>query len=167
MIWRGKLIKRIASPENPNLRILRVRRLFGELFRCTQYDTANVDSCPHRTAEPLLEPIAGDLGLLAARSFIDGVARKSREGEFSAYSTDGKKRVAEIWLRKNGVAAINGDTHSGMVKIVELTAAINALIAQLQAHTHNGGMVPDQTFTPFVKENYENATVLHGSGEGI
>lgn len=168
MIAKAKLIKRKASPENPHLRIIRIRRFFGELFTATQYDTPNVDSCPHRSSPALVESVGDDLGQLVLRSFSDRVPRKSQEGEFNAYASDGSIRLAELWIKKDGTITLNGFDHFGLVKVVELTTRINQLIAELQAHTHDvSTKLPVQTFTPFVKEEYENPTVLHGSGEGI
>lgn len=167
MITKAKLIKRVRDAVNPHLRFLRIRRFFGETFTVPQYSPPNMDSCPHRDAKPLAENIGEGVSQVFVRSFTDGVARKSEEGEAAIYATkDGLTRIAEVYLKNDGTITLNGSDHFGVIKIVELTAKINALIAELQAHTH-GGSAPTTTFTKFVKEDYENTTVLHGSGEGI
>lgn len=61
---------------------------------------------------------------------------------------------------------INGVAYGGLVKINELTAKVNALISELQLHSHNTGggptSSPVQTFTPLNASDYENGDVQHG-----
>ena len=66
---------------------------------------------------------------------------------------------------------LNGNTNEGLVKIVELTTAINELVTTYNAHTHtyfNGSVftesgapsAPNQQ-VPLVKTDYENEKVVH------
>jgi hypothetical protein len=166
--------------------------MFNEIFDVKHYAPANVDSSPHQDARALAEAIGEEDGQQFVRSFMDGVPREARAGEFKAYSTeDGVRVKADVYIKRNGAVEIegsrkkengqdtglkailcvkedgtielNGATYVGLVKIVELTAKLNLLVAEVRAH-HHGGAAPATTFSDFVKEDYENTTVNHGGG---
>lgn len=64
------------------------------------------------------------------------------------------------------VVKLKGTSNLGIIKIVELTTAINALVTVYNGHTHNDPFVgvtstPLQPQTPLTKAAYENTTVVH------
>lgn len=174
MIRKCKL-KKVTIPKidtQKHLRIFRIQRMFNEIFDVKHYAPANVDSSPDQSARALVEAIGEEDGQQFVRSFLDGIPREARAGEFKAYSTaytkkDGLKIKADVYIKRDGTIELNGATYVGLVKIVELTAKLNQLVAEVRAHTHPLVLVPDSTFTDFAKADYENTTVLHGGGGGI
>ena len=58
---------------------------------------------------------------------------------------------------------LNGTDNGGIVQVAELTEKVNALIAELQIHTHNSGGsgTPTSTFTELARADYENTKVVH------
>ena len=145
------------------LRKIQFTRLFGELFTAKQYSPANVDSAPHESARALSETISDDPGQQVIRSFLDTIPKLAAPGEFRAYSTtDGEAVDAFIFITKKG-SAYAGGGNGGLIKIIDLTTALNKLVSELQLHSHPGtGDAPTQTFTTFDKEEYENTLIIHG-----
>jgi phage gp45-like len=93
------------------------------------------------------------------------------EGESVVYSSAG----ATVYCKEDGSIAIdavsevtlNGDTFGGLIKINDLTAKVNALIAELRAHYHilsgvGNTTTPATTFTDLSASDYENGDVNHG-----
>jgi hypothetical protein len=167
MIRKCKL-KKVTIPKvdaQKHLRIFRIQRMFNEIFDVKHYAPANVDSSPHRDARALAEAIGEQDGQQFVRSFMDGIPREARAGEFKAYSTeDGVNVKADVYIKRDGTIELNGASYVGLVKIVELTAKLNQLVAEVRAHTHPLVAAPNSTFSDFVKEHYENTTVNHGGG---
>lgn len=187
MLYRAVIERLADSAGMKYLRRFRVFRLNPTPMYAKQYYSPCTDSHPHHKADVLVDTVGGDDGKLVMLYAQDGVARKARAGEWRGYATKNNEDVvSEIYIKRDGTIElvglkenkekakitikadsksieINGTEFSGLIKIVELTAKLNQLVSELQAHTH-GGSTPVQTFTPFVKEEYENANVQHGGG---
>jgi len=77
---------------------------------------------------------------------------------------------ASILYRNDGVTAINGSEHEGLIKIVDLTTKLNDLVTDYNLHMHTGVQTgggvsgtPSTSASSFSKSDYENENVIHGS----
>lgn len=76
---------------------------------------------------------------------------------------------SSVLFRNDGVSEINGSEFEGLVKIIDLTTKLNALVTDYNLHTHSGVQtgagtsgVPTATTNTFSKSDYENTNVVHG-----
>ena len=69
---------------------------------------------------------------------------------------------ALIKLKASGNIELNGSSNGGMIKITELTTAINELVSMYNSHTHTANNTPTVMLqTPLVASVYENEKVVH------
>lgn len=80
-----------------------------------------------------------------------------QNGECAIFNSTG----SIVKLVNGGYVHLNGSSNLGIVKIVELTTALNLLVSEIRSHTHGTGPVPSTSFTSFVKTQYENQKVVH------
>ena len=67
-----------------------------------------------------------------------------------------------IKLKASGNIELNGSSNGGMIKITELTTAINELVSMYNSHTHTANNTPTVMLqTPLVASVYENEKVVH------
>jgi len=145
------------------LRGFRIVRFFGERFTSRQYAPPGLDSSPPANSSPLVDAVGGDTSYLATYAFLDKIEKLAEQGETRIYSTeDGETVAAFVFLKKDGKIQMNGTDYGGLIKIAELEAKLNALIAELNAHTHATFPVDSGPFTAFARTDFENTEIEHG-----
>ena len=146
------------------LRAFEYVRAFGERFRYgKQYHIPGIDANP---SESTWKAVGMTLGSDPSQSiialFLDAVAKTCAPGETKMYSTADGRAISFYVHASLDDLKLNGDNHGGLVKITELTAALNAFVSAYNAHAtafHSGANLA----TAFDKTLYENLEVVHGS----
>jgi phage gp45-like len=140
--------------------LVQVEHLNGEVHSSLKHPQSHgVESKPPAGSETYTvfqdgNPEQGAVLIIAGRAPIT-----LSDGETVVYSSGG----ATVHCTASGTIELNGAAFGGLIKIADLTTKINALIAELQAHSHTGaGAVNTGPFTPFVRTDYENTDVNHG-----